>query len=103
MRSVFLRKTKVFAWAMCVLFAGSLILSTLFLVFSADHRDCHDDDCPVCAVIRLCEAATQDLGTDPAAGAWLLFVSFALVLTLTMESRYIATVSPVLEKVRLNN
>lgn len=104
MDSVFSRKTKVFAWAMCVFFAVSLCLSTLFLVLSADHQDCHDDDCPVCTVIRLCESVTQNLGTAPGTtGAWFLIVHFALILTLTLESRYIATASPVLEKVRLNN
>lgn len=104
MDSVYTRKNRVFAWAMCVLFAAALCLSTLFLIHAADHQDCHEDDCPVCAVIRLCESVTQTLGTTPGTtGAWFLVVHFALLLTLTMECGYIATATPVLEKVRLNN
>lgn len=104
MDSVYSRKTRMFAWAICVLFAVSLTLSTLFLVMEADHHDCHNDDCAVCSVIRLCKTVTQNLGTTPGAtGALLLTVSFLLLLTLTLESRYIATATPVLEKVRLNN
>ena len=104
MDSVYTRKTRVFAWAMCVFFAVSLCLSTLFLVLSADHQDCHEDDCAVCSVIRLCKTVSQNLGTTPGfSGVWLLFVSFTVILTLTLESRYIATASPVLAKVRLNN
>ena len=88
-----------------LLAAGTLVAavcSLLFLVRELDH-DCTGEDCPVCAVMQLCEGGLRTLsaaGTAhmSAAGSFyvcavLLFVLFCLIYRPILASH----------KVRLNN
>lgn len=85
--------------ALAVLFF--VFLSVFFIAHEADH-DCTGDDCPVCALIQMCENNIRQLGNGTsaaAAEAALVFLTFILPVLMTGA---LAGSTPVSRKTRLN-
>lgn len=79
-----------------------LMLSVFFIAHEADH-DCTGEDCPVCALIQMCEDSLRHLVNGaPAAAAAVLCISLILVMQFCMNDGIIIS-TPVSRKTRLNN
>lgn len=83
-----------------VLFA--LVTSLFVIIHEADH-DCIGENCPVCAVIAVCQNTLKTLGSIPGAVAlaFACFCSTASVIAFFLTVSYNKT--PVSLKVKLLN
>ena len=95
-------KTKRLAIALSLLLVFVMLFSHLFVIAEADH-DCSGEDCPVCAVIALCQNTLKVLGeafiAAVAAFACLRFATFVISLFHTLTN----TETPISLKVKLLN
>ena len=86
--------------AALILFA--LMTSLLIIIHEADH-DCTGENCPVCAVISVCQNTLKTLGGIPGAAA-LAFACFCFTASVIAFSRIISyKETPVSLKVKLLN
>ena len=95
-----LRRSAAFLLAAGTL--AAVICSLLFLVREIDH-DCTGEDCPVCAVMQLCEGGLRTLsasgaGHMSAAGYFCAFPVLLLILFFFVHRPTLISY-----KVRLNN
>jgi len=93
---------RIAAGILCAMTLAVLLFSAFYIAAEADHH-CEGHDCPVCACIHQCENLLHHFGMISA--AVLCIVTFSL-LTLKLTALHLADfteITPVTEKVRLNN
>ena len=99
------RIRQIFSSAVGILTLLAVFSAAFFLIIEAGHvRHCHhEDDCPVCACMQMCEEQLHRLGGPLTAGIVCLFV-FAFAACIFNSVRVlIIEATPVSRKVRLNN
>ncbi len=85
--------------ALAVLFF--VFLSVFFIAHEADH-DCTGDDCPVCALIQMCENNIRQLGNGTSAAAAEVALVFLTLILPVLLTGALAGSTPVSRKTRLN-
>ena len=96
----YLRKSiAVIAGAMLFL---SVFLSNLYIAEEFVH-DCCGEECPICSTIEECEAFISRVGTGLVVIAAALFAAICFVKSVKVFTQELTFVTPVSEKVRLNN
>lgn len=79
-----------------------LLFSSIYVAMEADH-DCCGEDCPVCAVIMLCEVAVRSIGSAVLPGfAIVAFFSRHLSFAMGIHSQSFSA-TPVSLKTKLLN
>ena len=99
------RIKKAFSSAVCFIALLAVFSAFFFLLLEAGHdcSGCHDDDCPVCACMQMCEEQLHRLGGLLTAGIVCLFVFACTVFVFHSVRVLIIEATPVSRKVRLNN
>jgi len=93
---------KILALCICLLFIGSLLLSTAYIVKEANHN-CIGDHCPICANVQMAEKAINELGSAFIAIIHLVFTLAILTFFLFHYISNEVLSTPITQNVRMNN
>ncbi len=94
------KRLAAFIFAALVLFA---LMTSLFVIIHEAGHDCSGENCPVCAVIAVCQNTLKTLGGIVGAAA-LAFACFSFTASVIAFFRTISyNVTPVSLKVKLLN
>ena len=87
---------------LCCCFLTVIVFSHLFIVEHV-HHECSGKDCPVCAQILVLEHAIQQLST--CIKILTVLVAFAAFISATVTSvqNYLFVITPITQKVRMND
>ena len=94
--------------AVSVLAAVALLFVMLFssLYVSENlqhHRNCHDENCPICETVNLLSVTVKQLGTALPAVTGIILMAFILKGLLNISEEDLIYSNPVSWKIRLNN
>ena len=95
-----IHKRRILAGVLALAALLALLLSAFYVAAEADH-DCTGEDCPVCALIHLCENLLRSF-----AAVILMAAVFAAALQLSSAARFACgfrRMTPVSGRVRMNN
>ncbi|MDD4565587.1 MAG: hypothetical protein PHE79_08985 [Eubacteriales bacterium] len=95
-------KTRLFTMLLCVCFITGFFLTTAFIIEHSDH-DCIGHGCPVCVQIHLAENLLKQLSIVISCVAFASACLFALFNTFLPVIQNIFLVTPVTQKIRMNN
>ena len=88
--------------AIMVLFI--MLFSECFLAAHEGHRHhCEDEDCPICACIQQCENALRSFGSSLIGFIALICPPLCILASVFLFARFCAKITPVTQKVRMNN
>ncbi len=90
------------AGIMCIVMLSVVLFSSIYIVHEMNHH-CSGEDCPICAVIQMCENNLHRIGTGPAIQTVLMMPVFILLLSCQFTGCVLLKETPVSYKVRLNN
>ncbi len=98
------QRKRIAAGIMAIMMLAAILLCVTFLAAEEGHRQhCTEEDCPICACIQMCRHTVRQsvdgVISDIAVIAPILFLIFAASFCAGIP----AQVTPVSEKVRLNN
>lgn len=96
------KRQKAFSIATCIILIF-VIFASLFYVVKEKNHHCTEEDCPVCACIHQAEQTLKNLETGV---VHVHGISSTVVLSVLMYANrflFVCGVSPVSQKVRLNN
>ncbi|WP_407428940.1 hypothetical protein [Treponema sp.] len=89
--------------AASLIFAFLLLFTlTLFSSFHHIEHDCPGDDCPVCALVQTVKTNLSALNFTPQ-NFVQVHQSYGSTLLYTIQSSFCVLLTPVTEKIRLNN
>jgi len=94
--------TALFSLSVCALLLILFIFSGYYIAAENGH-ECHEEECPVCALLEVCEAVLSNIGSAlPMLGLTsIVYIIYARAEKLISEA--IPERSPVEEKIRMNN
>ncbi len=96
------RRTRVLTGIVGVLMLVFVLFSAFYIAAEANH-DCSDDDCPVCACVRMCENTLRGVGgttrvrSVPVAPVILVFFAAGLVVAAVSHDTLVS------RKIRIND
>lgn len=97
-----MKKQRTTALIVSVLILMISLFSIFFIVEEGNH-DCTGQDCPICACMQQAEQVIRNLGTGLyAAETGVLIVSLIYGLAISIDEA-ISVLTPVNQKVRMNN
>lgn len=96
------KEKSIIAAVLSIVVLLSLVFSVYFIQAEA-HHDCIGDDCPICATLDLCEATVKQLSASMCA-CFSILISFACIdLVKSWHVISFRHLTPVDEKIRMNN
>ncbi len=87
---------------LAVIILVAALLAEMFPLLEM-HHVCHEEECPVCETIRLCEGVVRVIGAGITATLTLFFFKILREKALPAVNNEIFRPSPVTKKVRLND
>ena len=95
-------KNRGISIGLCVILLFTLIFSMYFIEAEAHHH-CIGADCPVCATLDMCVTAVKQISTIFFAAAFLLLSVVCNTGKKVLHTIAYSYLTPVKEKVRMNN
>ncbi len=93
---------KIAAGALGLFILAALLFSSFLITEELDH-DCSGHDCPVCALIEQCKSALRQVSGGLTAPAAALVPAVFMIFTAISCACHLPQLTPVSNKVRLNN
>lgn len=93
---------RITACIMIVMVLFIMLFSECFIASHADH-DCSGEDCPICACIHQCESMLRGFGSTLLGFVVLICPPLCVLASIFLFARFCARITPVSQKVRMNN
>lgn len=97
------RKHRAITAIIVAAFVVSIMLLSVFFVATEQHHDCTGDDCPVCAVLQMCEASLQQTGDGGVSFIVMALLLLAAISFVSYAGVEVVPITPVSAKVRMNH
>ncbi len=96
------KRQRAFLLMTCATLMVALFFSILFITLETEHH-CIGDDCPICASLQQAEQTLNLLGAAHGPSAWPTACSVQLAESIILSWLILLCISPVAQKVRMNN
>ena len=94
--------TALFSLPVCALLLILTFISAYYVAAESEH-ECHEEDCPVCAVLEVCEAVLSRIGGAMPVAAIVAIVYMTYVRAEKLMEALAPERSLVEEKIRMND
>lgn len=96
------RRQRALLFLVCVALMAAALFSVLLLALESDHH-CTGEDCPVCASLQQARQLLKLLGTATKSALRPGAVAVFIAVLMALLRPVVCCLSPVAQKVRLNN
>lgn len=94
--------TALVSLPVCALLLILTLMSAYFIAAESIH-ECHEEDCPVCATLEVCEAVLNRIGGALPIACIASIDYMVMALCVKTVKPFVTVLSPVEEKIRMNN
>ncbi len=98
-----MKNLKKMTAAMLVVMVFFMLLSASFFVAAESVHECEGRGCPVCAMLQQCGQALRKISGAFSAPVFIMFCACFLKESIHAVSFHISYLTPVSQKIRLNN